>query len=786
MLPQLGSTFLVLEPFVRSLRSPQGWVASENSWEFLLKLRIDRTILLTIVAQTLFCFTTGLTTIALAQSEAAPESEVAPEQKERPVMVASELSAPPNLDGLVKGDSAWLGVIPATGFSQVQPYEGAPATQRTEVYIGFTETALYVGVIAYDDDPSSIIVADSRRDSSLDETDSFQLILDGLLDRQNGYLFGTNPAGVEYDAQVVKEGSTGQFGSGGGGFNLNWDGSWNVEATIHDEGWGAEFEIPFATLRYARGDVQTWGVNFQRTIRSNNEIAFWASLSRQRSINRVSEAGSVEGIVPPSLRNLQITPYVLASFEEGGTLSDRKENQELGVDVKYSVTPSLTLDATYNTDFAQVEVDDAVVNLDRFSLFLSEKRPFFLENAGQFTVGNAQEVELFFSRRIGIASGESVPIEGGVRLSGKVGNSTNVGLLYMADDGLSGIAPQNDFVVARVNHELPNRSSIGALIVSRQGDGSLSGNASTDENQTYAIDGRWGVGDNLIFEGWYAKTDTPGLTGDDSAFSLKMNYDSAKWASRVNWTEVREDFNPEVGFLRRDDFRSGQFFLMRRFRPEGALLEVRPHFSLNRTEDLSGFTETVYSHYDVHWEFKNGYRLDTGSNYRKDGLQSGFEIVDGVFVPAGTYSGWEWQLVGHTNRSAPLSLNLRANVGKRFGGDRVVIQPRVNYRVGETFNSEFSVVWNDFSLPYEGGDFSVTLTRLRLSYSFTPKMLLQALVQYNDNDRILSTNLRFSLLRTANSGLFVVYNEFDEDIPGAPPTGREFIIKYSRLFDVFD
>lgn len=723
--------------------------------------------------------------IATFVSSAFAQSNVSPEQRPRPSTAATALAQKPTLDGMVAGDPAWSGVVPTSGFTQIQPVVGRDASQKTEVFIGYTESALYVGVIAYDDDPSNIIVADSRRDSSLDETDSIRFVIDGLLDRQNGYLFGTNPAGVQYDAQIIKEGSTGNFGSGGGGFNLNWDGSWNVEARITDEGWVAEFEIPFTTLRYGNEEEQDWGINFQRNIRDNNEIAFWAPLNRQRSINRVSEAGIVRGVKPPASRNLQITPYVLGSWEKGGSISGTASDQEFGIDLKYSITASLTLDATLNTDFAQVEVDDAIVNLDRFSIFLPEKRPFFLENAGQFTVGSPRQVELFFSRRIGINQGESVPIDGGVRLSGTVGTGTNVGFLYMADEGVAGIAPQNDYVVARVNQELPNRSSIGAIIVSRDGDGSITGSSSTDQNQTYAVDGRWGIGDNMLLQGYFAKTDTPGLNRDDFAFSTLMNYDSSDWSARLGWSEVREDFNPEVGFLRRDDYRRGEAFLMRRFRPDGALLEVRPHISLTNTWDLDGFLETSFQHYDVHWEFKNGYRIDTGMNYLKDGLQDPFEIVDGVFVAAGTYSGYEAQIVGNTNRGAPLSFGFRSNIGKRFGGDRLVLQPSVNFRIGETFNTELTYVYNNFDLPIAGGDFDVGLTRLRLSYSFTPQMLLQTLIQYNDQEDILSTNIRFSLLRTANSGLFVVVNEFDERFPGAPPTGREFIIKYNYLFDVF-
>lgn len=723
----------------------------------------------------------------LIAAGAAGQATVSLDQLPRPEMQAFKLDKAPNLDGLVAGDGAWEGVVPTRGFTAVQPVVGAPASQETEVFIGFTDTALYVGVIAYDDDPSGIIVSDSRRDSSLDDSDSFRMVIDGLLDRQNAFLFGTNPAGVEYDAQITKEGvETVRGPNSGGVFNLNWDGSWNVVATITEVGWSAEFEIPFRTLRFGKGDNQSWGINFQRNIRRNNEIVYWAPITRERNLNRISEAGTVVGLSPPPTRNLQITPYALAQWERGGDLTGTDSNQEFGVDIKYSLTPSLTLDATYNTDFAQVEVDDVVVNLDRFSIFLPEKRPFFLENAGLFSVGNGGEEELFFSRRIGIVSGEQVAIDGGLRLSGKVGSATNVGFLYMADAGLDDVAPQNDYMVARVNQELPNRSSIGALVVSRQGDGSLLPPGAKDENRTYAIDGRWGVGKNLLFDGWYSKTDTPGLTGDDYAYSTKMSYDSSTWSAQLGYGEVREDFNPEVGFLLRDDYKRAEFYVMRRYRPEGALLEVRPHIRIRNFWDLDGFMETGFQHYDIHWEFKNGYQVDTGMNYVKDGLKDPFEIVDGVVVQPGTYSGTEAALHFRTDLSAPLSLQLRLNAGDKFGGTRVQATPTVVYRIGETFSSELSMVYNDFDLPVPGGEFSVTVTRLRLSYSFTPRMLLQALVQYNDAADTLSTNIRFSLLRTANSGLFVVYNEFDERLPGAPPNGREFIVKYSYMFDVFD
>ena len=163
----------------------------------------------------------------------------------------------------------------------------------TEVFVGFTRDALYIGVICYDNNPEGIIVSDSRRDASLDETDSFQVILDSFRDQQNGFVFGTNPAGIEYDGQVTREGS---------GFNLNWDTSWTVRAAISDIGWSAEMEIPFKSLRYGPDEIQTWGMNFQRNIRRNNEVAFWSPIPRQHSLYRISQAGILKEIPTTSAK----------------------------------------------------------------------------------------------------------------------------------------------------------------------------------------------------------------------------------------------------------------------------------------------------------------------------------------------------------------------------------------------------------------------------------------------------------------------------------------------------
>jgi len=294
---------------------------------------------------------------------------------ERPQLRAVRLERVPVLDGDVLGDAAWEGVQAATSFVQTAPDEGQPASERTEVFIALGDDTLYVGVICHDREPEGIIISDSRRDASLEEMDSFQVVFDTFGDHRTGFVFGTNPAGIQFDGQVTRDGEGGIGTSGG--FNLNWDGAWEVEAQVFDGGWSAEMAIPFRTVRFPAGSPQTWGLNFQRNIRRHNETSFWAPLPRQFGLTRVSLAGQLTDLQLPLQRFLQITPYVLGEAVRGRDgRSETAEDFEAGFDLKYSVTPGLTLDATYNTDFAQVEADVQQINLDRFNLFFPEKRPF--------------------------------------------------------------------------------------------------------------------------------------------------------------------------------------------------------------------------------------------------------------------------------------------------------------------------------------------------------------------------------------------------------------------------
>ena len=248
-----------------------------------------------------------------------------------PTGVAARFLTAPVIDGEVISDSAW-GRPFATQFWQQRPQEGAPATQETEVFVGFTDDALYVAVIAYDTDPEGIIVSGQRRDDPLEDTDMFAFVIDSFRDGQNGFLFGTNPSGIETDGQITRDGGAG--GPGISSFNMNWDTNWQVKTQTGDFGWSAEFEIPFKSLRYPADGVQSWGMNFRRSIRRNNETVFWAPIQRQHSLMRVTDAGVVSGFEPPRQRNLKVTPYALGK-QNGGNMIESQSDQEFGVDVKY-------------------------------------------------------------------------------------------------------------------------------------------------------------------------------------------------------------------------------------------------------------------------------------------------------------------------------------------------------------------------------------------------------------------------------------------------------------------
>jgi len=707
-----------------------------------------------------------------------------------PTATAHVVATPPVIDGRLT-DPAWLEATPVTGFIQRELHEGAPITERTEVRILTDGQALYVGAWLYDSDPTGIVGGEKVRDGDISKSDYFGIVLDTYHDRQNGFVFTTTPAGIEYDAQVVNEGEGGGIQLPGqtrvmagslGGFNLNWDGTWTVATSVDSAGWYAEFRIPFTTLRYGAGEQQTWGLNLVRSIRRKNEEAFWSFVPRQFSLMKISHAGTLSGISVPSQRIWTVTPYALTGVERNYAIDPSAQGRgDVGGEIKYGVTPSLTLDLTYNTDFAQVEVDEQRTNLTRFPLFFPEKRPFFLENAGTFSAGTPQAVDLFFTRRIGIDTlGQPVPILGGGRLTGRVGDFT-VGALQIFTDRAT-VQAATSYSVVRLQRELAARSHVGVIAVQR-----AATSHPGDWNRVAGVDGRIGIRDAWTIDWWGAASATPGPDGDAKAYSARLSYETGSWSNLARIIQVGRDFDPEVGFLnRRGGYRFFETTVMwkKRYLNSKLFKDWHPHVGYRGYYGLDGYRQEDRIHIDItEWYLASGATVGPEVNIEHQGLQQPFAIARNVTLPVGSYDYTSMGFDFGTNPSAPLSLLLRADVGGFYNGSRRGGSVTLAARHGSSLSASLLTEYNDVRL--DQGNFTRVLIAPRIAYFFTPRIMFQTLVQYSNQARAWTANARFGWLSTAGTGLFVVFNEGQEAdgfFQWTRPQARSLIVKYTRQF----
>ena len=717
-------------------------------------------------------------------------SQSAPPPPPPPAATARAVVTPPVIDGRLN-DPAWLDVPPITGFIQRELHEGAPITERTEVRIVTDGQALYVGAWLYDTDPAGIVPGEKVRDGDISKSDYFGILLDTYHDRQNGFVFTTTPAAIEYDAQVVNEGEGGGIQLPGqtrasagslGGFNLNWDGTWTVATSVDSAGWYAEFRIPFTTLRYAAGEQQTWGLNLVRSIRRKNEESFWSFVPRQFSLMKISHAGTLTGVRVPARRVLTATPYALTGVERNFAVDpEAKSRGDVGGEIKYGVTPSLTLDLTYNTDFAQVEVDEQRTNLTRFPLFFPEKRPFFLENAGIFSAGTPQAVDLFFTRRIGIDTlGQPVPIVGGGRVTGRVGAVT-VGALQIFTDRATTQGAMS-YSVLRLQHELAARSRIGVIAIQR-----MATAKSGDWNRVTGVDGRIGIHDAWTIDWWGAASATPGRDRDASAYSARLAYQTGSWNNLARIIQVGRDFDPEVGFLNRPGgyrFYESTVMWIKRYPGSTWLKEWHPHVGYRGYYGLDGFRQEDRIHLDItEWSLASGAMVGPEVNIEHQGLQQPFAIARNVTLPVGSYEYTSMGFDLGTNPSAPFSLLLRADVGGFYNGTRRGGTVTLSTRRGSSVSASLLTEYNDVRL--DQGNFTRVVIAPRVAYFFTPRIMFQTLVQYSNQVGAWTANARFTWLSTAGTGLFVVFNEGQEAdgfFRWNRPQARSLIVKYTRQF----
>ncbi len=718
-----------------------------------------------------------------------------------PSITAVRIEHPPVLDGRVN-EQEWRAAPVASDFVQQRPLLGEPATERTEVRFLYTEDALYIGVICFDSEPDQIVDTQSRRDGNLNDSDSIQIILDTYHDQQNGFLFGTNPSGIQYDAQILNEGVSGGEASRSGlgrvgrsatstaargnpsAVNLNWDVTWTVRSSRTERGWETEMEIPLKSLRFKDSqEPQKWGLNVGRNIRRKNEQSFWAEIPRAYNIYRLSLAGDLESLEVHSSRNLQFTPYLLVGPQRDFTVSDTDFNNEVGFDVKYGLTSTLTLDGTVNTDFAQVEVDDEQINLTRFSLFFPEKRDFFLENAGTFAFGTPREMDLFFSRRIGIEDGREVPILAGARLTGKI-DRFNLGILSIQTGEEEGLAAGQNFFVGRIRREFHRRSSVGVMFTNRDNTGELLGG--TEYNRAWGTDLQLGLGEHWILSSYLAKSYSTKLSGDDYAGNIFAEYSSDLWRMELKYLEIQDNFNPEMGFVRRRGVRLPRVGIYFHPSPEsGPVRQWNPHFTITRFYGFDGELETAREHIDLEIRLTNGGSVGLTHNRDYEFLRDDdeeFEVHPGVIIPPGTYRSDEVVFSLASDPSASIFGVMNITIGSFFDGDIRSYDFSLGLRTGPKFITTFDFVNTEVDADW--GHFNTNLGRIKINYSFSPYRFIQSFFQYNSRSHEFSSNIRFGLTTTSGTGLFVVYNERYET-PGErfDPLERAFFVKYSHQFD---
>ena len=702
------------------------------------------------------------------------------------IVTAIHATGEMSLDGRLD-EPEWKLAAAATDFITSQPRRGEPATERTEVRFVYDDDNLYVGFMVWDDDPSDNVVV-LREDFASQESDGVSMVLDSLHDRRSAFQFGTNPAGAKRDSQVTNNGQ----------FNNDWDSVWDVKVGETDKGWTAEFAIPFKTLRFVESDSeQEWGVNLSRFTVRRNEQSFWSPIPIRYSMSRISQAGTLRGLAGIRQgRNVRIKPFATAGITQvrrtdGGMQTLR--DYDGGVDAKYSLTPSLTLDATYRTDFAQVEVDQQQVNLTRFNLFFPEKRDFFLENAGIFNFGGGSSFQgggnanlvPFFSRSIGLSGGTPIPIIGGTRISGRVGQY-ETGFLAMKTesftDGTRSI-PSNNYLVGRIKRSFSTSSWIGALVTSR--DSTLPG----DYNRVYGPDAHFQFFDRLEFDTFLLRSDTLGKSGKNQARKFATAWRDDELVIATEYNTVQTNFNPEIGFIRRRDMTqySGDFSWLPLMKGSRTIRNLIFSTNLDYYEGGNGKVETRTQTVNLGMQLQNRGSINFSANETFDRLVNAFFIrstrqghSSDLTIAAGDYKYREYAARFDTGQSRKISGDGNMSWGEFWNGRRKSFSGSLGLRPNHHVNVELTYSQNRVNLP--NGSFTTNLVGTRLLYGFTPRLFINAFIQYNADTHQVSSNIRFNLIHHPLSDLYLVYNDRRDTVRGEP-VERAFIIKLTNLFN---
>ena len=672
-----------------------------------------------------------------------------------PTAYATRADHEPKLDGSLD-DPIWLTAKPIGDFRQREPYEGEPATQRTEVRILYTRQEIYFGIECFESDPNRVAASELRRDVSQGFDDHFEIVIDSAHDRRNAYAFQINPLGAQRDGLVIEE-------SGGGeDYDSGWDGVWRSAARRTDFGWTATVAIPFSTLNITSSTNLVWGLNFKRFIRWNNEEDLWSGWRRAFGITKISQAGTLQGISDISNgRLLIIKPYVLGGFRHlpaaatGSGLEPGASFQHTGgLDAKIGLRSNLVANLTANTDFADADVDIVQFNLTPYKLFFPEKRQFFLENAGvfEFPLGGGSD-RLFFSRQIGIdpVTGQEVPVNGGGKLTGKLAGF-DLGVLDI-NTRSEGPNPEANYGVARVKRSLFGESYIGAMAVDKR-----SGSPTDPYNQTGGVDARLVFHKDLTLKGFAVETRSPGRSGGQNDAGGSISYLTGFVDFVAERRRIGQNFNPEVGFIERNNCLCDYADLTLKPRPKlKGIRELQFEGFIFHAPDLSGVLQTQEWQATFRANFHNGAYADNDIfDVLAQRITTPFTIYKNVVIPVGMYRWARHQLTYGSRQDRKFTWRLFERFGTYYDGHLNEARVRWSYRANEHLSLDFSEQWNRFRLPE--GNFSVVFGSIQGNYAFSRFLFLSTVLQMNTaNTQAASANIRLRWNYRPDSDVYVIY-----------------------------
>ena len=609
------------------------------------------------------------------------------------------------------------------------------------------------------------------------DEDNFQVILDTFRDSRSGYMFVTTPLGAKLEQQIFEEGGGNVRGSASN-INKDWNGVWEEVSRRTSDGWIAEIAIPMVTLRSPDVPVQTWGVNFSRSIRRKNEIVYWAPIPKPFTLMRVSQAGTLTGMTDLSRGlDLRLKPFVTAGgkYSRVGSVSNTDGLRDIGADVKYGLGHGLALDLTVNTDFAQAEVDEQQVNLTRFALFFPEKRDFFLENSGQFTVGTQgleRQMDLFFSRRVGLSdTGQPIGIRGGARLSGKLAGN-NIAVMDLQTEQSNG-APADNFLVARYSKDINRRSKLGGLFINKE---SMN---SARFNRVVAADALFVPTRAFSLQTIAAKSMTPGIETDNNAYHARALFLDTKWQTYAEYSQIEPNFNDEVGYVPRTGIRQSKVHLERTPRPGGRIRVMEPMINVIYITDMNNRLLTRRNHQMVGTRFQNGAYLNIWWNHWFDQIDAPFRVQT-VTIPKGTYRFDELSFTFNSNPARRIYQQFTFSPQTYYGGNRTDVSATLGVRLNSRASGEYSIQRNDVDGPW--GAFVVNLSILRADMTLSPRQTIRTLSQYNSLTNQLSISFRYNFIYKPGSDIYVTYDELQTDTLGRPiGRNRQFAIKTTYL-----